>query len=717
MVQQGFVNDAIPHKGGLGPRNRLAGEKSPYLAQHAANPVNWYPWGEEAFRKAADEDKPVFLSIGYATCHWCHVMACESFENTDVARLLNESFVSIKVDREERPDIDQVYMAACQMMTGSGGWPLSIFLMPDKRPFFAATYIPRTSRFGNTGMLDLLPRIARLWKERRTDLITSAGQISTALTTSLKQERSGPEPGSDILTTAYEELLLRFDPEYGGFATAPKFPMPSLLTFLLRYWKRTGTERALSMVTKTLDGIRRGGIYDHIGGGVHRYSTDDTWRVPHFEKMLYDQALCAIAYTEAFQAAGDPHYRDTAEEILGYVLRDLSTPEGAFCSAEDADTDGREGGFYLWDAAELSRLLGDRDAAVAKAVFNATEDGNFTDPHGAGTGNVLYRTGPEEIPAGRFALSREELNSRIESIRGRLFTGRQKRPRPLRDDKVLADWNGLAIAALSKAAQAYGNTDYATAAGRAASFILEEMRTPDAGLYHRFCCGEPAIAGFSDDYACMIYGLTELYEATFDERYLASAIDLNAYLMTHFQDKENGGFFTTSDTAETLLVRTKEVYDGVIPSSNSLIFFNLLRLSRLTGNTEYEQIASGLSAAFGTALMSNPSAHAFFLSALDYATGRATEVVIAGCQDDDSTRQMIDACRHGFSPSLLVLLNEANRSQKKSRDFRDMTTYRAIDGRATAYVCTKQACSKPVTDPGRLLRMLKSVPEILPSGN
>ena len=689
-----------------GSLNRLSGEKSPYLSQHAGNPVDWYPWSEEAFCKAAKEDKPIFLSIGYATCHWCHVMAHESFEDAEVARLLNESFVSVKVDREERPDIDQIYMTACQMMTGSGGWPLSLFLTPDKRPFFAATYIPRTSRYGNTGMLELLPRIASLWRERRNDLNASADQVSSTLITSLVKSGSGPEPGSINLTEAYEDLLLRFDPEYGGFGNAPKFPMPCLLMFLLRYWKRTGSERALNLVTKTLDAIRKGGIYDHIGGGVHRYSTDDKWRVPHFEKMLYDQALCAMAYLEAFQASGSPPYKETAEEIISYILRDLQSPEGAFCAAEDADSGGREGGFYLWDAAELTQLLGDRDAALAKLVFNVTDEGNYTDPHGSGNGNVLYRTDFRNSPGGGSDVPSEDPGFRIESIRRRLFASRQNRPRPLRDTKVLADWNGLAIAALSKAAQVIKKPEYAAAAERAASFILAKMRSPDGGLYHSFCCDEAAIDGFSDDYAGMIYGLIELYEATFDERHLASALALNTYLIRHFEDKENGGFFKTSDTSETLLVRTKEVYDGVVPSSNSLIFFNLLRLSRLTGNTDYEITASKLSRAFGNTLQENPSAHSFFLIALDYATANTTEVVIAGRQDDNSARQMIDACRSAYFPSLIVMLYDEERLQMISWHDRDMTGYRQIGGRATAYVCTDKVCLEPINDPEQLRKVV-----------
>ncbi len=707
MEQQGSGNDAISRKDGPHHYNHLAGQKSQYLSQHAENPVDWYPWGEEAFCRAAAENKPVFLSIGYASCHWCHVMAHESFENGHVARLLNEAFVCVKVDREERPDIDQIYMAACRMMSGTGGWPLTLFLTPDRKPFFAATYLPRESRFKITGLVDLLPRIATLWKERRDDLLNSSDQIHAALKDLIRQDRSGDAPGSELLDAAYGELVLAFDAEYGGFGRAPKFPLPHNLMFLLRYWKRTGTAYALDMVKQTLDGIRNGGIYDQIGGGVHRYSTDREWRIPHFEKMLYDQALLAQAYTEIFLATGTPCYQRTAEEILGYVLREMTSLDGTFFSAEDADTGGREGGYYLWDSSELHHVLGTEDAAIAEVVFNATSTGNFTDPHGAGSGNVLYRADPADIPPGRFSLTAGELATRIETITKSLFAAREQRPRPLRNEMVLADVNGLMIAALAKASRAFDNPAYAAAAAKAADGILSQMRAPDGGLFHRYHSGEAAVSGFADDYANMAYGLIELYEATFDERALAAAIDLASFLMAHFQDADQGGFFTTPDDGEQLLIRSKEIYDGAVPSANSVIFFILLRLFRLTGDAVYHATAAKFPAAFSRALRSTPSAHTFFLCALDYATGKPAEVVISGNLTRVDARDMIHVVATGFYPSVtLTFRKEGFLPEKTPLPGLYLGSYTAISGRATAYVCTGSACSVPVTDPDALKKLL-----------
>jgi len=707
MVRHETGKDAISGKDDLRHHNRLAGEKSTYLSQHAANPVDWYPWGKEAFRRAADENRPVFLSIGYAACHWCHVMARESFENEDVARLLNEAFVCIKVDREERPDIDRVYMTACRMLSGTGGWPLTIFLTPDKKPFFAATYLPRESRFGMTGLLDLLPRIANLWKERREELLDSSERISAALEDLARQNRCGNAPGSELLDAAYEELVMAFDSENGGFGGPPKFPMPHSVMFLLRYWKRTGTAYALDMATHTLDRIRMGGIYDHLGGGVHRYSTDSAWRIPHFEKMLYDQALLALAYTEAFLATGIPCYQRTAEEILGYVLREMTSPDGTFFSAEDADAGGREGGYYLWESSDLDHVLGSEDAALARVVFNATKTGNFTDPHGTGSGNVLYRKDMADIPHGSFPVPAEEMATRIETIRTSLFAARQQRPRPLRNEMVLADWNGLMIAALAKAAQAFACPAYAKAAAKAADGILSQMRSPDGSLFHRYHTGEAAVLGFADDYADMVYGLTMLYEAMFDERYLTAARDLISFLLAHFQDPDEGGFFTTPDNGEHLLIRTTEIYDGAIPSSNSVIFYNLLRLFRLTGDTVYHETAAKIPAAFSHALRSAPSAHAFFLCALDYETGNPSEVVISGNRTNSDVQDMVRVVSTGFFPSVtLTFRQEGYKPEKTPLPSLYGSRYPVIGGKATAYVCTGNTCAMPVTAPDDLKKVL-----------
>ena len=686
--------------------NRLIHEKSPYLLQHADNPVDWYPWGTEAFARAAGENKPVFLSIGYATCHWCHVMAHESFEDSGVAALLNKDFICIKVDREERPDIDSVYMSVCQMMTGQGGWPLTVFLTPEKMPFFAGTYIPRESRFGMTGLTDLLPRIARSWHERNRDIVTSAKEIAAAL----HQEQELPQDeisDSSLLRQGYEELVLQFDAEFGGFGRAPKFPVPHKLLFLLRYWKRTGTARALTMAEKTLGAMRRGGIFDQVGGGFHRYSTDAQWKVPHFEKMLYDQALLVMAYTEAYQATGNPEFGKTADEIISFVFRDLTSPKGAFFSAVDADSPGGEGAYYLWTAQEIETILGNNDAMAAARVFGVTQEGNYQDTKNGREQNILFRTKSIADLALASGISITELEFRIESARTRLFTARMQRPHPSVDDKILTDWNGLFIAALAQAARIFGNQNYLAAARRAMEFFQTRMRTEDGGLLHRYRDGEPAISAFGDDYAFIIRALIELYETTFEPEYLQHAQELNTIFLAHFWDESRGGFFTSADTAEILLVRKKEIYDGAIPSCNSVAFENLLRLSRLTGEGSGEQRASDLLRSFAATVHQSPAAHAWFLCALDSAAGPVQDVVIVGKRDADDTLAMIQGLSKYYLPGVLTVYKpqgEDNLLLTSIAPFiRDLD---AVGGKATAYICTGHTCAVPVTNLHQLLKLL-----------
>jgi uncharacterized protein YyaL (SSP411 family) len=705
--EQGLPNQA--HHASEKHYNRLIHEKSPYLLQHADNPVDWYPWGAEAFTRAAKENKPVFLSIGYATCHWCHVMAHESFDDTGVAALLNKNYICIKVDREERPDIDSIYMSVCQMMTGRGGWPLTIFLTPEKKPFFAGTYIPKESRFGMTGLTDLLPRITRSWQEQHIDLITSSEEIAAAL----HQEQASHDdavPDLSLLHQGYDELVLRFDAEFGGFGRAPKFPTPHTLLFLVRFWKRTGNKRALSMVEKTLGAMRHGGIYDQVGGGFHRYSTDAQWRVPHFEKMLYDQALLVMAYTEAYQATHNPEFRKTAEEIISYVFRDLISPEGAFFSAEDADSSGGEGAFYLWTTGETEEILGKEDATVAARVFDIKPAGNY---HDTGTGrgqNILYRTKSIAEVASSLGIPEADLEIRFESIRARLFTERQQRCHPSLDDKVLTDWNGLFIAALAQAARTFGNKEYLAAARRAMQFILIRMRTTDGGLLHRYRDGEPAIPAFGDDYAFIIKALLELYESTFQAVYLSSARELNIFFLAHFWDDAQGGFFTIPDTAEILLVRKKEIYDGAIPSCNSVAFENLVRLAHLTGDVSNEQRASEISRCFAAAVLQSPSAYTWFLCSLDSAIGPVHDVVIVGERGADDTRAMIKGLRDHYLPHVLILCSSSIEHDLRLTSMAPFTqNLRAKGGKATAYLCIGHTCSLPITDPQQMLELLGCV--------
>jgi len=690
--------------------NHLIQEKSPYLLQHAQNPVDWYPWGEEAFSRARQEDKPVFLSIGYATCHWCHVMAHESFEDHEVADQLNASFICIKVDREERPDIDSVYMSVCQLMTGQGGWPLTIVMTPERKPFFAATYIPKESRFSMTGLLTLLPRITRVWGQQREDLLRSADTIIGTLQHPPSDiSRTHPEP--DLPDEAYEDLLLQFDPEYGGFGSAPKFPTPHTLLFLMRFWKKTGKQRALAMVEKTLDAMRSGGICDQLGGGFHRYSTDEKWRVPHFEKMLYDQALLLMAYTEAFQITRNDVYRNTAEMLIGYVLRDLTTSEGAFFSAEDADSPGGEGAYYAWTMSEIREVLGTGAADLAARYYHVSESGNFQNPELGPGKNLLFITQSFQEIARTFATSEQDISNQIESIRSNLLTARQKRARPPRDDKVLTDWNGLFIAALARASWVFECPFYLAAAEKAIDWILLHMRTSDGGLFHRFGEGEAGIDGFADDYAFTIHALVELYEAGFQERYLSAAIDLNNYFFRHFHDEKEGGFFTTGDMSEPLIIKRKETHDGALPSGNSVSFLNLLRLGSLTGNPEYTEKAAALHRFFLRTLRSSPSASTWFLSGLLYADGPSQEIVIVGAPDSPDTKKHLAAIQDLYLPSLVVLLKPAGDEGSRISLHAPFTKdYRMKDGVATVYLCMSHACSPPVTDPRELYKMLDTRP-------
>jgi len=690
--------------------NRLISQKSPYLLQHAENPVDWYPWSEEAFEKAKKENKPVFLSIGYSTCHWCHVMAHESFEDPEVAKLMNETFVSVKVDREERPDIDSVYMTVCQMMTGSGGWPLTIIMTPNKEPFFAATYIPKETRFGRVGMLTLIPSIKELWSTRQAEVLSSASQITASLRKTTP-EAPGEGLNDPLLHLAYEQLLERFDEHHGGFGSAPKFPTPHNLLFLLRYWKRTGNEKALNMGEKTLQSMRRGGIYDHVGFGFHRYSTDSRWLVPHFEKMLYDQALLAIAYIEAYQATKKAEYAKTAHEIFTYVMRDMTSPEGVFYSAEDADSEGEEGKLYLWTNDEIQKVLSRGRTDLAVRLFNITADGNFTDEVASRkTGrNILHLTKSIDELASDLSMSVPDLRARIEEIREELFAYREKRIHPHKDDKILTDWNGLMIAALAKGAQVFDEARYASAARRAADFILKNVRTSEGRLLHRYRNGEAALTAHIDDYAFLIYGLLELYEATFEVYYLETALGLNEDLIRHFWDHENGGFYFTADDGERLLVRQKEIYDGAVPSGNSVAMFNLLRLGRITASADFEEKAARIGRAFYGNVSQLPSAYTQLIAAADFAIGPSYEVVIAGDLQADDTRQMLDAIRGIFVPNKIVILHPTDQTPPSIDDIVPfIKDHSSIDGKATAYVCLDYNCQLPTKDIGTVLRLLGS---------
>ncbi|MCE5245073.1 MAG: thioredoxin domain-containing protein, partial [Syntrophobacteraceae bacterium] len=633
--------------------NRLIHEKSPYLLQHASNPVDWYPWGEEAFRKAKEEDKPVFLSVGYATCHWCHVMERESFEDAETAELLNRNVVSVKVDREERPDIDRVYMSVCQALTGRGGWPLTIFMTPDRLPFFAGGYFPKSSRMGMPGFQDIIRHFAGLWKTNREAVVGTGDRIAAGV-----QPATPPGgarlPGLDILRSGYDHLRRSFDGGWGGFGPAPKFPTPHRLTFLLRWHGRRPDSDAAEMLEATLDAMRAGGLFDQVGYGFHRYSVDERWLVPHFEKMLYDQALLAIAYLEAFLATGWERHGRVAREIFEYVLRDMTDGDGGFYSAEDADSEGEEGKFYVWTPGEVADVLGREAGEVFCRFYDITPEGNFE-----GGASIPHVSLPVSAAASRFGTDEGTLERLLEEGRKKLFAAREKRVRPLRDDKILTAWNGLMIAALAKGAQALGEPAYAEAASRAADFILTRLRRPPSGrLYRRFRQGDVAHPAFADDYAFLIWGLLELYEATFDTERLVVAVELQESMNGLFLDEAAGGYFYTARNGEGLFLRDKEIYDGATPSSNSVAALNLLRLARMTGDARLEETASKLLSAFHREISDYPSGYTQFLQAVDFALGPSREIVVAGDPDTAAVREMLAVIRAAFMPNRVVMLRK-----------------------------------------------------------
>lgn len=689
---------ALPADGGE-EFNRLVFEKSPYLLQHARNPIDWWPWSEAAFAEAKRLDKPVFLSVGYATCHWCHVMEHESFEDEEVATLINERFIAIKVDREERPDIDDVYMQVTQAMTGSGGWPMTVLLTPDKHAFFAGTYFPKESLAGRPGIKMLVTELHKAWMDKREDVESTALAISEQLV-----NMTAGSPGGDLDATifdiAYEQFAAQYDTKKGGFAMRPKFPVPPNLNFLMRYHLRSGNPEALEMVEKTLTEMRRGGIYDQIGFGIHRYSTDRDWLVPHFEKMLYDQALVIVAYLEAYQITGKERYARTAREILTYVERDMKSDTGGFYSAEDADSEGVEGKFYVWTNAEIREILGEEDGDFFIETFHLTEEGNFLEE------TTQVRTGAN-IPHLKEELL-DEARARVEGLRMKLYEKRESRVHPFKDDKILTDWNGLMISAFAKAAKVLDNEAYAATATKAADFVLSELVDEEGRLLKRYRGGEAGLNALIEDYAFMIAGLLDLYETTFELRYLEKAVELQSIVDEFFLDEEKGGYFTVAEDAEQLIVRAKKLYGGAIPSGNAVSIGNLSRLYRMTGNPDYAKRNDELIRAFSGEIGQQPMVYPVALCGLDFTFGPAHEIVISGEENSEDTRAMIAALRKEFHPNQVILLRTPENAAALAKLAPYTETQRSINGRPTAYVCRNFACKVPTNE---IATMLESIRE------
>src|SRR6266478_3045558 len=726
--------------------NRLAREKSPYLLQHAHNPVDWYPWGEEAFAKARRENKPIFLSIGYSTCHWCHVMAHESFENEETAAIMNREFVNIKVDREERPDVDRVYMTFVQATTGGGGWPMSVWLTPDLKPFVGGTYFPPEDRYGQPGFKKVLERVATAWKENHDKIVEQGGQIVAALRESQSAATAEGKIDVAILESAYKQLDRSYDPKEGGFGNAPKFPRPVTLNFLTRFYAREPTsdsgKHALEMALFTLRKMAAGGMHDHIGGGFHRYSVDRYWHVPHFEKMLYDQAQLAVAYLDAFQITRDPGFEAVARDILDYVGRDMTSKEGGFFSAEDADSpvpvaavyDRREeseqqsevgahraplqktaeGAFYIWTKKEIDDALGDA-AQIFDFHYGVQPHGNApegSDPHDEFRGkNILIERRTIAETAEHFKKSEQQIRDSLAKSREKLFAIRAKRPRPHLDDKIIAAWNGLMISAYARAAQVLDPAaagHYLEIAMRGAKFLWANLYDKKSRLlYRNYRGGRSDVEGFADDYAFVIQGLLDLYEASFDVEWLKFATELQQTQDRMFFDEKNGGYFSTSGKDESVFLRMKDDNDGAEPAASSVAALNLFRLSQIRNDQPMSERARKTIAAFATTLSHFPSAMPQLLVALDYSLSKPRQIVIAGKKDAPETKALLKEVHRHFLPKTILLLADGADGQKylgeKNEAIRAMSP---IDGKAAAYVCENFTCKAPATDPKQLAELL-----------
>jgi uncharacterized protein len=672
--------------------NRLQYAHSPYLLQHADNPVDWFEWCDDAFQKAKQEEKPIFLSIGYAACHWCHVMEHESFSDIEVAEYLNQHFVSVKVDREERPDIDHIYMTVCQAMTGSGGWPLTIIMDYKKRPFFAGTYFPKHSKYNRAGLLDVLHQVVVLWNSDRDKILNTGAQVTEYLQ-GMGQLKSGEMLKFSAMDKAFQSFILSYDSIYGGFGSTPKFPTPHNITFLLRYYHRTKNVQALDMINHTLNAMYQGGMYDHIGYGFHRYSTDAQWLVPHFEKMLYDQALLISAYTDAYLITKYKVYLSISQDIVEYVLREMTAPEGGFYSSQDADSEGQEGKYYVWTKQKIFDILGEEDGKLFCEFYDITEQGNWEGE------NILHiRTDTLEYPNNNL------VNSRI-----KLLETRKNRIPPAKDDKILTDWNGLMIASLAKLYRITEDLKYFELAKNAADFILKELTDYNGYLYHRYHKGNKDIPGFIDDYAFMIDALMELYQAAFDTNYLMTAIELMDKAIELFWDDKGGGFYFSSSRNERMLTRNKQIYDGAIPSGNSIMISNLAKLTQYTMNPEYEEKAHQTVIAFSGAIENAETGFAQYLQSVDLLLSGSKQIVIAGDLHEGLSQEHLHIINNCYLPSSIIIFNPESEDLPAIRKLLPfLNSQRAINNQTTVYICNDYSCKAPVSDSRDLLYLLEN---------
>ena len=679
--------------------NRLIHESSPYLRQHANNPVNWYPWGSEALERAVRENKPILLSVGYSACHWCHVMERESFEDPGIAALMNERFVSIKVDREERADIDSIYMGAVQAMTGQGGWPMTVFLTPDGKPFYGGTYFPPEDRGGLPSFPRVLTAMADVYRNRKGDVANTTTQV-VAHMRQMTRSAPGIEPlTDDIMAQAVRELRKQFDDKYGGFGLQPKFPQPMTLEFLLRQYLRTEDPAVLEMVELTLDGMARGGIYDHLGGGFHRYSTDTYWLVPHFEKMLYDNALLARLYLHAYQVTGNSMYRKNVEETLDYVVREMTSPEGGFYSAQDADSEGEEGKFFVWRPEEIIDVLGGEDGALVNDFYGVTIHGNFEGR------SILHVPTPLPDFARSTGMDVDSLERRLQDARAKLMERRASRIAPERDDKILTSWNGLMLAAFAEASVVLDRDDYRNVAEASGGFLLDQLVDESGRLLRTYKDGQAKLYGYLEDYAFLIDGLLLLHEATFGERWLTAAIELGRSMFDLFWDETSLQFYDTGSDHEELVIRPRDLTDNASPSGSSMAASVLLRLAVLTGDSVYNTRAATSLRSAQAVMQRFPTAAGHWLGALGFYLSRAKEVVIVGDRKNHATTKLVHEVFRNYLPNR-VFVGASGESTGDGSDLPLLQDRHLINGRPTAYVCENYVCQLPVNDPADLAKQL-----------